>query len=166
MREINKKVYDVAGFEFDELEFEDGPPPIDGIELDKSNHSIDQILTDQQVQSTSQDSYNEEEFEEGALELDKKAEKLARRSGNQVLKASANRSNISVATNSNVNKSSKAMLKSSKAKAVSKPNRRKTNKKRSSNKSSKSIFLVLVLLIAIAAYFFQEDIFKLLEGYI
>lgn len=157
MREINKKVYDVAGFDFDELEFEDGPPPIDGIVLDNSNHSIDQILTDQQVQGTSEDDYNEEDFEAGALTLDKKAQRLVKRSGTQPIKAGGTRTNLSINRDqvSSQESKSKKTIKSSKASVKKRPIRSKKSKKNSSG-NNQALMIILILILGAAAYMYME----------
>lgn len=163
MREINLKVYEIAGFEFDELEFEDGPPPIDDIPLDNSSYSIDQILTDQQVQSVENEVYKEEDFETGAAQLDKKAQKLTRRSGGKPVKAGgATRTNLNI---NEIPKESKpkSSIKSSKKQVSKKPNRTKKKKSRDSS-NSKTIILLVILLIAAGTYFFQDEVFKLIDG--
>lgn len=157
MREINKKVYEIAGFEFDELEFEDGPPPIDGLVLDNSNHSIDQLLTDQQVEDIKSDSFSYEDYESGSAVLNKKAAKLNTGKSKKPVKAGgATRTNISI-TNTNVK--SKSVQKSAKISGKT-PVKKRPLKKTTSKQSMdpKLLGILLTLAIAIAYLYFNKII--------
>jgi hypothetical protein len=86
MREINKKVYELAGIEFDESSLEN-PPTIDTAEVDTSAHSIDQILTDQQLDDARDNGFKQDDFDAGKDELEAKVKEMYGKKTKKVIKA-------------------------------------------------------------------------------